>query len=244
MKVVIGRYIHASSLVHSLNPSAKLLISIILVISVILSSSPLDYSIVSIVVFTLVLSSGINPLIYLKGIKSIWMLIAFAVIVQLIYSNPLAAAESFIRLVLILISAEILTFTTKPTDLAHSFEDVMKIFGVKRKARQELSMVMTIAVRFAPVMLEEIDRISKAQISRGAKIDSGGIFQRIKALVSITIPLMASAVRKAEEIATAMEARRFDPSAERVRFVQYDWGKKENLVLLLSILTLFLVTSL
>lgn len=120
----------------------------------------------------------------------------------------------------------------------------MKIFGVKRRARQELSMVMTIAVRFAPVMLEEIDRISKAQISRGAKIDSGGIFQRIKALVSITIPLMASAVRKAEEIATAMEARRFDPSAERVRLIKYDWGKKENLVLLLSLLTLFLVTSL
>ena len=241
MKVVIGRYIHASSMVHSLNPSAKLLISITLVISVILSDSPLDYSIVSIVVFFLVLSSGINPLMYLKGIKSIWMILTFAVIVQLIYSNILAAVESLVRLVLILISAEVLTFTTRPTDLAHSFEDVMKIFGVNRRTRQELSMVMTIAVRFAPVMLEEIERISKAQISRGAKIDSGGIFQRVKALTSITIPLMASAVRKAEEIATAMEARRFDPSAERVRFVQYDWGKKESLFLLLSVLTPFLV---
>jgi energy-coupling factor transport system permease protein len=238
MRIVAGRYIPSNSLLHTLNATAKFLTSFILIVAVILSDDLIDYVLIGIFAILLMLLSRVNILTYLKGIKSIWLLIAFALVIQLIYSGVFSALESMGRIILILILAEVLTFTTRPIDIAHTFEDVMKISGISLRTRQELSMVMMIALRFAPVMLEEIDRIIKAQVSRGAKIDTGKPWERIKSLVSVTVPLMVSAVRKAEEVALAMEVRRFDPSRERSRYKTHPWRKHDLLLLITSAFTI------
>ena len=241
MKLTVGRFIPASSPIHSLNPTSKALAVLVLTIGVIVSSGVFDYIVLFTALFVLMLSSRINLFVYLKGLKSIWMLIAFAVVVQLIYSGVWAAIESAVRISLILLFAEVLTFTTRPSDLASSLEDILRFFGVPLKSRQEFGMMMAIAMRFAPIMLSEVDRIVKAQISRGARIDSGRVWERMKSLVSITVPLMASAVRKAEEVAIALEARRFRPGVRRTRYRVYPWRVSEILIIDSALFTMILI---
>ena len=241
MRLVVGKFVPGNSVVHNLSPISKILSTLLLTIGVILSSDYHDYLLLSFVLTVLVLLSRIKLPIYLKGLKNIAFLIAFAVIIQLIYSGVMAAVESTTRVVLILLFAEVLTFTTRPIELAHSFEDILKIFGTPLKTRQELSMIMMIAIRFAPVMLEEVDRITKSQMARGAKIDTGSVWDRMKSLVSITVPLMASAVRKSEEIALAMEVRRFRPGNPRSRYRVYPWGIREWLVVISSLISILIV---
>ncbi len=241
MRLIAGKFISANSPVHSLSPLAKVFSVLILTFCVIFSANVADYLFISLILANLMLLSRVNVVAYLSGLKSVAFLIIFAVVIQLVYSGILPAIESTVRITLILLLAEVLTFTTRPVDLAHSLEDMLRIFKVSLKTRQELSMIMMIAVRFTPVMLEEVDRITKAQIARGAKIDSGRIWDRMKALVSITVPLMASAVRKAEEIALAMEVRRFHPGVKRTRYRIYGWGKGEWAMVTISMISLVLI---
>ncbi len=243
MRLVVGRFIPGNSIIHRSSPVSKILSVLIFTISVILSSNYRDYLFLSIILIVILLLSKIKTSLYLKGLKNIIFLIAFAVIIQLIYSGIMPAIESTVRIVLILLFAEILTFTTRPIDLAHSLEDILKIFGTPLKTRQELSMIMMIAIRFAPVMLEEVDRITKSQMARGAKIDSGKLWDRMKSLISITVPLMASAVRKSEEIALAMEVRRFKPGNPRSRYRVYSWGIKEWALIISAALSIVIVTT-
>ncbi len=241
MRQVIGKFVSKRSPIHKLSPISKVLSILFLTIGVIVSSNYLDYLILSLMLLVMVPLSKISFSTYLKGLKSIMFLITFAIVIQLLYSGVMPAVESTIRIVLILMFAEVLTFTTRPTDLASSIEDFLKIFGTPLKTRQELSMIMMIAMRFAPVMVEEVDRITKSQIARGAKIDSGRIWERMKSLVSITVPLMASAVRKSEEIALAMEVRRFKPGVPRSRYRSYSWGIGEWILTTSSLILIVLV---
>ncbi len=244
MKLVIGKFISKKSPIHKLSPISKVLSVLFLTIGVIVSSNYLDYLILSSVLAALVPLSKIRFSTYIRGLKGIMFLVAFAVVIQLLYSGIMPAVESTIRIVLILLFAEVLTFTTRPTDLAGSIEDFLKILGTPLKTRQELSMIMMIAMRFAPVMVDEVDRITKSQIARGAKIDSGGIWERMKSLVSITVPLMASAVRKSEEIALAMEVRRFKPGLPRSRYRSYSWGIGEWILTMSSLISMVIVSFL
>ena len=244
MRLVVGKFVPGNSILHRSSPVSKIISVFLLTIGVILSSGYKDYILLSVFLAVLIYLSKIKITIYLKGLKSIAFLIAFAVIIQLIYSGIVPAVESTVRIVLILLFAEVLTFTTRPIDLAHSFEDILKIFGAPLKTRQELSMIMMIAIRFAPVMIEEVDRITKSQMARGAKIDTGRLWDRMKSLVSITVPLMASAVRKSEEIALAMEVRRFRPGNPRSRYRIYFWGTTEWILTISSILSVLIVSLL
>ena len=131
------------------------------------------------------------------------------------------------RILFAIMLSSVLTLTTSPTSLAHAMEDVLRWFFVPKSFAHELSMVMTIAIRFIPVMASEADRIIKAQMSRGAKFDDRKLSGKIKGVISIIIPLLVSALRRAEELSIAMEARGYSGYEGRTRFKVFNWRFKD-----------------
>ena len=234
MRPIVGKYIPKKSLIHSLDPRCKLLCLLLISTEVILVKSNLFYILPFAVVSFGMIYSKIKISTYLKGLKSILFLLIFAAVVQLFYGGISSAFFIFLRLSLILIAAEIFTFTTSPTQITKSMEFLLRIFGFSRKSAQEFSMIMTIAIRFAPIMMEEAQRITKAQIARGAPIESGKLFQRIKALTAIIVPLMISAIRKAEELSLAMEARRYRPGVKRTNYKRNKWQIPDTVTITIS----------
>ncbi len=231
MNPVIGRYVPAESVIHSLDPRCKLVCLVAVTSAVLFVKGISGYLIPGIFIATAMVLSRVNLLTYLKGIKSIIFLVIFAAAFQYFYAGIYGAIYIFLRLFLVLLAAEVFTFTTQPTVIAFALEDILRVFGVPKAKAQEFSMIMSIALRFAPIMVEEAQRIMKAQISRGAPIDCGKISDRIKALSSVTIPLMASAIRKAEELSLAMEARMYVPGMPRSRYRQMVWQLKDTAAL-------------
>ena len=242
MRISIGRYIPGNSVLHSMDPRQKIISSVLIVVSVLLCGRIFEYVFPGLFLIYSISASRIGLGAYLKGVKSIWLILAFAVLIQLISYGIADAIFIGLRLLIIMLAGEVLTYTTRPTNLASSMEDVMRWMGFSRRFSQEFSTVMGIALRFAPVMLDEADRIVKAQISRGAPIDSGRVLERLKALSSVVIPLMSSAVRKSEELAIAMEARRYIPGSRRTRYRQPEWKPLDTFNLLFSI-TVLLITA-
>ena len=231
MRPIVGKYIPKDSFIHSLDPRCKLLCLLLISTEVILVNSNLHYILPFLIIFYGMLASKVKISTYLKGLKSILFLLIFAAAVQLFYEGINGAVFIFLRLSLILLAAEVFTFTTSPTQIARSMEFLLRIFGFSRKYAQEFSMIMMIAIRFAPIMLEEAQRITKAQIARGAPINSGKLFQRIKALTAIIVPLMVSAIRKAEELSLAMEARRYRPGTKRTNYKKNRWKNSDTMVI-------------
>ncbi len=240
MRISIGRYIPGNSVIHSMDPRQKIISSVLIVIAILFCGTLPEYMIPGIFLLFSIIASKVRFAIYLKGLRSIWFILAFAVLIQFLSYGISEAVFIGLRLITIMLAGEILTYTTKPTMLAFAMEDVMRWIGFSRSTSQEFSMVMGIALRFAPVMLDEADRIAKAQISRGASLDSGSLMERLRALTTIVIPLMSSAIRKSEELAIAMEARRYIPGLKRSRYKQPTWkiGDTIYLAFAISILTI------
>ncbi len=243
MKVIIGKYIEKDSQVHRLDPRCKLLCLFLYTISIFFVSTNFEYVIPFSFFLTSALFSRIPVKFYLKGLRAIFFLLAFAAIVQFIYYGFYSALFIFLRLTLILLAAEVFTFTTKPSEFTYAVEDFLRFMGFSRRSAQEFAMVMNIAVRFAPMLIEELDRITKAQISRGAPFDSKKLSERFKALMAVIVPVMSSAVRKAEELSVAMEARRYSPELKRTRYVKIEWRTKETIVLLFAVFVFVLVVK-
>ncbi|KLO22288.1 cobalt transporter [Marinitoga sp. 1197] len=242
--IAIGRYVEKNSIMHSLDPRAKLIGLFFLAGFAFTINSFYDVTLMSFYTLLLMLLSKIELKMYGKSIKSMWMLILFAFIVQLfnydgnviyqlwfikITDKGLANASIItFRLFFAIMLSSVLTLTTSPTSLANAMEDVLIWFRVKRSFAHELSMVMTIAIRFIPVMASEAERIFKAQMSRGANFDSRKISGRLKGLVAIIIPLLVSALRRADELSIAMEARCYNGWEGRTRYKEFQWSFKDT----------------
>jgi energy-coupling factor transport system permease protein len=137
--------------------------------------------------------------------------------------------------------SSVLTLTTSPTSLAHALEDILRWFFVPKRFAHEISMVMTIAIRFIPVIANEADRIMKAQLSRGANFDDRKLTGRIRGAISIIIPLLVSALRRAEDLSIAMEARGYSGWEGRTRFKQFNWEIKDTFFLISFSLVCFTI---
>jgi len=240
MNPVLGRYVPGDSFVHRLDPRCKMLCLLLLTSSILLADTIFEYVIPLAVLIPAMVASRVNLKTYLKGINTILFLLVFAAAIQFFYEGVQGAIYIFLRLFLILLAAEVFTFTTQPSIVAFAIEDILRVFGIPKVKAQEFSMIMSIALRFAPIMVEEAQRIMRAQISRGAPIDSGKIFERIKALSAVVIPLMASAIRKAEELSLAMEARMYVPGKVRSRYREMVWRKKDTAALFFAAASLIL----
>ncbi len=233
--ITIGQYYSVSSLVHRMDPRFKIIASMLYLVSLFLINQMIAYVAVIAFIGMVVKLSKVPVNFIMKGLKPVFMLIVFAFLINIflttgtgdplvklgffqIYSEGLERAFFMaIRLVLLIVGTSLLTLTTSPIELTDGIEYLLSPFKKIGLPAHELAMMMTIALRFIPTLLEETDKIMKAQMARGADFESGNLMNRAKALIPLLVPLFISAFRRADELAMAMEARCYRGGEGRTR---------------------------
>ncbi len=235
--ITIGQYIPGKSFLHRMDPRMKIILLIAYMVITFSVSSYFSYLLLYVFTFLVIGFSGIPVRYTLKGLKPILFLCVFTTVINLftvktgtllvswhfiqIYGDALIlSGKVLLKLVLLVLSASLLTLTTTPILLTDGLEKLLKPIGVLGISSHEIAMMMTIALRFIPTLVEETDRIMKAQASRGADFDTGNIFQKIKSFLPVIIPLITGAFRRATELADAMEARCYRGGEGRTRLRQ------------------------
>jgi len=240
LKLTIGKYIPKNSPIHNLDPRAKMISVIFQVTSVMLVKNLLGY-IIPVAFFVLFMAlSRIKPVVYLRSLKSMWFLIVFAVVVQYFIGGIFSSLYIGLRLSLIFLFATIFTYTTPPLLTARGIVDILKYLGVKDEQREDFGMMLAISIRFIPILLDEADRIIKAQISRGAKYSEKGLRNKLSAITSIIIPLLVSSLRKAEELSLALQARKYGIT-KRTHYYTLNWSRRDAVYLIANIGLLLVV---
>lgn len=232
--ITIGQYYPAESGIHSMDPRLKLAITFVFIVSLFVVNSFVGYLFVIACMGMVIKASKVPLKFMLKGLKSIMIIILFTAFINLFMTRGehvllhvgfvtitmeglLLAIKMCVRLVLLIVGSSILTLTTTPIQLTDAIEYILKPFKKIGVPAHEIAMMMTIALRFIPTLLDETDKIMKAQQARGADFDTGNMMQKAKALIPILVPLFISAFRRAEELAMAMEARCYHGDENRTR---------------------------
>lgn len=232
--ITIGQYYPVDSVVHRLDPRTKILLTFAYIISLFLIDSVWGYVFVGVALYLAIRTTKVPIKFMLKGLKGIMFLLLFTAVLNVFFTGGeheivkwwiftitlegiIIAIQMAVRLVLLIIGSSILTLTTSPIQLTDGIESLLNPFRKIGVPAHEIAMMMSIALRFIPILLEETDKIMKAQTARGADFESGNIIQRAKAMVPIMVPLFISAFRRAEELAMAMEARCYRGGEGRTR---------------------------
>ncbi len=222
--ITIGQYYPADSVIHRLDPRVKLVGTIVFLVSLFLFQDFSGYIAATIYLACVIKISKVPLKFMLKGLKSIFILLLFSVIFNLFLTDGETLIHLFwrvritkeglriavfmaIRLVYLIIGTSIMTLTTTPNDLTDGLEKGLRPLKRIHVPVHEIAMMMSIALRFIPILLEETDKIMKAQMARGADFESGNVLQRAKSMIPILVPLFISAFRRANDLAMAMEAR-------------------------------------
>lgn len=232
--ITIGQYYPAQSPIHRMDARLKLAVTFIFIVSLFLVNSFVGYGFVLLCMAFVIKASKVPVKFMLRGLKSILIIILFTAFINLFLTKGeyvllqvgfvtitleglLLALKMCIRLVMLIVGSSILTLTTTPIQLTDAIEYILKPFKGIGVPAHEIAMMMTIALRFIPTLLDETDKIMKAQQARGADFDTGNLVQKAKALIPILVPLFVSAFRRAEELAMAMEARCYHGDENRTR---------------------------
>ncbi len=248
-KITFGRYSPKNTFVHKMDPRNKILILILLMVAIFLqftywSTTLILSGVLLLSIIIIMIISRINFIELFKSMATMWLLIiilmaAYIFIPMQTYQNVAFYIGTFpiywdaiyqsgyiiLRLIMMIALTMILTATTKPMDLTYAFEWYMYPLKVIRFPVSEIAMTLSIALRFIPTLLDETDRIMKAQASRGVDFNHGRLGKRIKAVISLIIPLFVSAIERSEELSNAMEARGYDPKAKRTKYrlLRFSW---------------------
>jgi len=247
--ITIGQYIPGESIVHQLDPRTKILATFLFIALLFLVETFTGYALGALMLFVIVLLSRIPVKFVLRGIRPLMFIIVLTlclhffmtegrVILQiwflkLTYEGLIRGLMMVSRLILLIIGSSLLTLTTSPILLTDGIESLLKPFREVGVPAHELAMMMTIALRFIPTLVEETEKIMKAQMARGADFESGNIFHRAKSLIPILIPLFVSAFRRADELAVAMEARGYRGGEGRTRFRVLKFTRRDAAALIL-----------
>ncbi len=252
--ITLGQYFPGKSFFHKLDARTKLLWLIMMIVLIFVANNLLAVGVMLFITMLSVLLTRVPVKLYFKGLKAIWIILIISAALNIFYvkgeGEPLFSwwkIEIYregirqciliaLRLVSLILCSSVLSFTTSPTSLTGAIEWVLsplKIFGVKV---HELSMMMTIALRFVPTLLEETEKIMSAQKARGADIDSGGLLKKAKALIPILIPLFVSSYRRAFDLATAMECRCYTGDGNRTKLNVPKFGFADFVMLIGSLL--------
>lgn len=235
--IIIGQYVPGKSPLHRIDPPFKIVLTIFYIVLLFIIKKPVPYIIFTAYTASLIIISSVPVKMILKGMRPmLWILIFTAVLNLLmtpgdaVLSIPLfsfslnitkegieSACTMLIRLLYLVIGTSFLTLTTSPLQLTDGIEKLLKPLNKIKVPSHEIAMMMTIAIRFIPTLAEETDKIMKAQTARGADFETGNIIRRVKALVPLLVPLFISAFRRADELATAMEARCYRGGANRTK---------------------------
>ncbi len=233
--VTIGQYFPGSSVIHKLDPRAKLLIVLELIIIVFIVKTYIGYAAIAALIALAIGLSRISVKYVLRTLKSLWFILALTFVLNLFFMKGdtvlfswwkivitqeglLRAVQIAVRLILLLLSSSVMTLTTSPMEITAAIESLLKPLALIGLPIHELALMMSIALRFIPTLLEETDKIMKAQTARGAAFDSGGLMARAKGLVPILVPLFVSAFKRADELALAMESRCYNGGRHRTKY--------------------------
>ena len=226
--ITLGQYFPAPSVMHRMDPRLKLCLTVFSIVLIFVSRNFFSLAAAVLYIFLGIAFSKIPPKMYLKSLKPILILLVFTAVLNIFYGTgePLVqwgwlkitkagilnSVFISLRIVLLILASSVLTFTTSPTQLTDAIERLLKPLSKLRVPVHEFAMMMTIALRFVPTLLEETEKIMSAQKARGADMESGGVIQRIKALVPVLIPLFVSAFRRAYDLATDRKSTRLNSS--------------------------------
>jgi energy-coupling factor transport system permease protein len=255
--ITLGQYYQAESLVHRLDPRVKLGGTLLFILSLFFFRNIWGYLCAAIFLGIVIKISKVPFRFMVKGMKAIlfFLLITVAFNMFLTPGTPLihlwkltitiegfrSACFMAIRLTLLIIGSSVMTLTTTPNNLTDGMEKMMGFLKVVKVPVHEVSMMLSIALRFIPILLEETDKIMKAQIARGADFESGNLIKRAKALVPLLVPLFISAFRRANDLAMAMEARCYRGGSGRTKMKPLIYRKRDYVAY--GIIACYLVVS-
>jgi energy-coupling factor transport system permease protein len=252
--ITLGQFFPGNTVVHKLDPRTKLLLVVVYIVALFTAKGPVGYCLVFAFLAAAFLLSKIRPSVILKGMKPLIFVICLTGILNLFYTPGEALVSFWIftitkegifsalfmiwRIIMLITGTFMLTYTTSPIALTDGLELLLNPLKKIKVPVHELSMMMCIALRFIPTLIEETDKIMSAQKARGADFESGNIFQRAKALIPILVPLFVSAFRRADELAVAMECRCYQGGNGRTRMKQLRYERRDYLALALGVLLL------
>ena len=247
--ITLGQFFPINSPIHRLDPRVKIISAIIFIIVVFMCKTPLSFGVIIALNALVIYLSRIRFSVILKSLKPVLILIIFTAIINLFLTSGdnyvvnwkfirisqegiYSAVIMSVRIIMLVSFTSLLTFTTSPILLTDGIEALLKPFSKIGLPAHELAMMMTIALRFIPTLLEETDKIIMAQKSRGADFESGNLIKRAKALVPILVPLFINSFRRADELATAMECRCYRGGENRTRLKELSMNKKDVFALI------------
>ena len=253
--ITLGQYFPGNTAAHKLDPRTKILLVVLYITALFTAKSFLAYGLMALVLAVCVRVSKVGLRALVKGLKPVLFIIVFTGVLNLFFTpgegilwawGPLHitssglrnAAFMVLRIMLLIMGTSLLTYTTSPISLTDGLERLLN--GLKRfhVPVHELTMIMSIALRFIPTLIEETDKIMSAQKARGADFESGNLMEKAKALVPILVPLFISAFRRADELATAMECRCYHGGEGRTKLHVLKYGRRDYTALALGVLVL------
>lgn len=256
--ITIGQYFPGDSVIHRLDPRFKIVMTLLFIIMLFIGNSMICLAIGAVYTLTAILLSKIKFKMFIKSIKPLMPFLLITALLNIIFVNEgdvyfhwkfikitsdglNVSVVMIIRIIILIAGSSLLTYTTSPITLTDAVERLLSPLKKFRFPVHELAMMMSIALRFIPTLIEETDKIISAQKARGAEFDTGNIMNRAKNLVSILIPLFISSFRRADELATAMECRCYCGGEGRTRLRQLKSHPRDYIALSITIIFLICV---
>ena len=256
--ITIGQYYPAESVIHRLDPRVKIVCTLLFLVSLFIQNSVLGYGLATIFLVCVIRISRVPFKFIVKGLKPVVILLLFTVVMNLFLTRGGETLVHFwiftitesglrtsvlmaVRLIYLVIGSSLMTFTTSPNGLTDGLEKLLHPLNRVNVPVHEVAMMMSIALRFIPILLEETDKIMKAQMARGADFESGNIIQRAKAMLPILVPLFVSAFRRANDLAMAMEARCYHGGEGRTKMKPLKYRARDRWAYAVTLLYLVLI---
>lgn len=257
-KMIFGRYIPGDSFVHRLDPRSKLLFVFAFIVIVFLANNAVTYALLLAFTLGVILLSRIKLYFLINGLKPVIFLMIFTFLIHILFTREGAVLVDFgflkiyeeglkqgifisIRFLVLVFMTSILTLTTSPISITDGVETLLNPLKKVKLPVHELALMMSISLRFIPTLMDETDKIMKAQMARGSDLSAGSLKDRLKAVVPLLVPLFVSAFKRAEDLATAMEVRGYRGGEGRTRYRQLKWDLGDTLALASLVVMLVLL---
>lgn len=251
-KMIFGRFIPGTSFVHKLDPRSKLSFVFLFIIAVFLANNAMTYAVLLGFTLLVIFSSRIRLYFLINGLKPVIFLIVFTMLMHIFFTKEGALLLDWkfikiyeeglrqgifisIRFLILVLMTSVLTLTTSPISITDGMEDLLGPFKRFKLPVHELALMMSISLRFIPTLMDETDKILKAQLARGSDISTGSVKQRIRAVIPLLVPLFVSAFKRAEDLAVAMEVRGYRGGEGRTRYRQLKWHWRDTLIMVLFV---------
>ena len=257
--ITLGQYYQTDSVLHRLDPRVKIVGTLVYIISLFAAKNVTSYLVATTFLAIMIIISRVPFSFIVRGMKTIVFILLITVLFNLLltpgipaytiwkitisYEGIRSAAYTAVRLTFLILGSSLMTLTTTPNNLTDGLESLMKPLKVFRVPVHEIAMMMSIALRFIPILMEETDKIMKAQLSRGADFESGGLIKRARNLIPLLVPLFVSAFRRANDLAMAMEARCYHGGEGRTKMKPLIYKSRDIAAYILIVIHFLLILA-